>query len=466
MHCPTGVRMLDDARPDRSTWRRSPDSVPTTSSFLHEHGALPVNHFSRHLARVGLVAAFCWCAFSVPACLAQDIPEPSEDISIGKRYIIHSTTLGEDRQVFVHLPKGYARGDRRYPVIYVLDGESHFALASSVVDFLSTNNRVPAMIVVSIPNTHRDRDLTPPGSDPERKNGPGRSRPVTTEGAENFLTFLADELRPWVDSHLRTEDFRILSGHSLGGIFSWYTLVSRPDAFQAHITISPSLHLDQGRWAAPSTTDAARKLAHMSGRHFMYLTWGNHEPKLAPKVQELVSWLQVNPPTALQWTHRYYPDETHGTNPHPSLYDGLEWLFADWRMPGQEGYWRAPPPAGQDFSLAQVQAHYAALSEKYGYAVTPSSESMQRVAYHLLARKQYDEAIALLERNERNHPDDFGSSSALADAFEHAGRWSEAANAYERALELAVEEGPPYTDQADRFRAAAGKNRDMARRRP
>lgn len=420
----------------------------------------------RHPARVFLTAAFCWFAFGAPPCLAQGSLESSTDISIGKSYVVHSATLGEDRQIFVHLPRGYERSDRRYPVIYVLDAESHFALASSVADFLAANNRIPEMIVVSIPNTHRNRDLTPESSDPEEKTGHGQSQGEITGGADDFLKFLADELTPWVDSRLRTENFRILVGHSLGGLFSWHTLVNHPDAFQAHITVSPALQWDHGRLASPSQTEAARKLAQMVGRHFMYLTWGDNEPKIAPRVQELVSWLQVNPPTALQWTHRYYPGETHRTNPHPSLYDGLEWLFAGWRMPGQEGYWRAPPQRGQDFTLAQVRAHYAALSEKYGYAIRPSSESIQRVAYYLLAHKQYDDAITLLKQNERNYSDEFDSSSALGSAFENAGRWNEAAEAYERALKLAIAEGPPYTDDADRFRIAVAKNREMASKKP
>lgn len=418
-----------------------------------------------HLASLILIAALCWFALAAPPCMAQDGLGSPTDISIGKSYLMHSATLGEDRRVFVHLPKGYERSERRYPVIYVLDAESHFALASSAVDFLAANNRIPEMIVVSIPNTHRVRDLTPASSDPDEKTGHGQSQDRITGGAGNFLKFLADELTPWIDSRLRTENFRILAGHSLGGLFSWYTLLNRPAAFQAHITISPSLHWDQGRLASPSKTDAAQKLARMAGRHFMYLTWGDNEPKIAPKAQELVSWLQMNPPPALQWAHRYYPDQTHGTNPHPSLYDGLEWLFADWRMTGQEGYWRVSAQAGQDFTMAQVQAHYAALSEKYGYAVTPSSESVQRVAYHLLAHKRYDDAITLLKRNERNYPDESGSSSALGDAFENAGRWSEAAEAYERALKSAIEDGLPYTDQADRFRMAAARNREMANRK-
>ena len=436
--------------------------------FIHAHGTQQMSRPFRHCARIAVVVAACWFALHAPLALAQaqDIPEAAGDIPIGKRYVVHSATLGEDRQVLVHLPKAYERTQRRYPVLYVLDGESHFALASSMADFLADNHRIPELIVVSIPNTRRDRDLSPPSSAPAPKTGGGRSQPDASGGAERFLSFLADELRPWVDSHLRTEDFRILSGHSLGGIFSWYTLVNRPDAFQAHITISPSLHLDQGRLASPSTTDAAQKLARMSGRHFMYLSWGNHEPKLAPKVQELVSWLQVNPPPALQWTHHYYPDETHNSNPHPSLYDGLEWLFSGWRMPGQEGYWRAPPQPGQDFTLHEVQAHYAALSDKYGYTVAPSSESIQRVAYYRMSHRQHDEAIALLTQNERDYPEDFGSSAALGDALENAGRWNDAADAYERALTLAIEDGPPYTDQADRFRRAAVRNRDMAKRRP
>ena len=43
-------------------------------------------------------------------------------------------------------------------------------------------------------------------------------RRPTAGGADEFLRFLSDELIPWVEGQYRTASFRVLVGHSLGGL--------------------------------------------------------------------------------------------------------------------------------------------------------------------------------------------------------------------------------------------------------
>ena len=48
-------------------------------------------------------------------------------VSFGESYRIHSSQVNEDREYKIYLPDSYkwAR-DKRYPVLYLLDGDSHF----------------------------------------------------------------------------------------------------------------------------------------------------------------------------------------------------------------------------------------------------------------------------------------------------------------------------------------------------
>ena len=107
-----------------------------------------------------------------------------------------SRVLGEERTLFISKPGGYEDGADRYPVLYLLDGETHFRFASGIVEFLGANDRIPKMLVVAIASgnpAQRTRDLTPPSSaEIDNRFAPGNG------GADAFLSFLAGELIPFV----------------------------------------------------------------------------------------------------------------------------------------------------------------------------------------------------------------------------------------------------------------------------
>ena len=183
----------------------------------------------------------CVIGFTPRAALAQDA-EPF--LSLGETRELHSAVLGERREIIVGLPAGYEGGDETYPVVYLLDGPSHFHHTTGTARFLARNGRMPEVIVVAIPNTDRTRDLSPPiHSDAS----PARS---SAGGADSFLEFISAELRPFVDEHYRTRPYAILIGHSLGGLFANHALVHRPEVFDAYISISPSLWWDEQRLVA------------------------------------------------------------------------------------------------------------------------------------------------------------------------------------------------------------------------
>ena len=75
-------------------------------------------------------------------------------VSIGESHRIQSNQVNEEREYKVHLP------DRHYPVLYVLDGDSHFLRSAASVEFLSAQGEIPEMIVVAVGSTLRIRDFT------------------------------------------------------------------------------------------------------------------------------------------------------------------------------------------------------------------------------------------------------------------------------------------------------------------
>lgn len=249
-------------------------------------------------------------------------PALASQTTIGTSARIWSKTLKERRRILVYLPDDYRDRSRRFPVLYLLDAENQFHHSTGIVQFLAAQRRIPELIVIGITNTDRDRDLTPPTSTvKDLEDNP------TAGGGDRFLTFLVEELAPWVESHYRTSPFRILVGHSYGGLLNIYALTTRPKDFQANIVISPAVGWDNRHYL-----DAAEQsLAALPGPHFLFIGCGDQEHGIARNSEVLASWIEAHPVAGLTFVFKEYPGEVHGTTPHRTLYDGLEALYAPWR---------------------------------------------------------------------------------------------------------------------------------------
>src|SRR4051812_147610 len=83
-------------------------------------------------------------------------------IVIGQTHGIHSAVLNEERSYRVYLPDSYAWAkNRRYPVLYVLDGESEFLHTAVSAGFLAAHGEIPELVVVGVDSTVRVRDYSP-----------------------------------------------------------------------------------------------------------------------------------------------------------------------------------------------------------------------------------------------------------------------------------------------------------------
>ncbi len=250
-------------------------------------------------------------------------PKPSNEkaYAIGKTIEIKSEILSETRSIIVSLPRGYATGQQRYPVLYVLDGRNNFLHTTATARFLAGNRRIPDLIVVAVKNTRRTRDLTPK-SEFEKDI----ERFPTHGGADNFNKFLQKELVPFINQKYRTTKYRSLIGHSFGGLFIFHLLQNDPDAFDSYLAISPSLWWnDQG--LVKSMTDKLESFPKQSCRVFM--TLGNEKGKMIESIEKMQKILKDNAPENLKWKFQLLDDETHGSVPLRSTYRGLPFLLKD-----------------------------------------------------------------------------------------------------------------------------------------
>lgn len=252
------------------------------------------------------------------------------------RSAVHDVSAGETTyKLYVSTPPGYSsaqNADRRYPVIYLNDGELFF-LAAAGEPLLSYYNRVlEETIVVAIsyavgedPLASRQRDLTP-AVDASFANPTG--------GAADYLAMIKGTAIPLIESAYRTDpERRTLAGHSLGGTFGAYVLLTEPGLFRNYIIVSPAL------WFAGHAADgqeAAYAKAHDDLPARVYLAVGDLEgPKGGLKAVDMVS---DEIAFAAKLKSRHYKslvlrDETldggvnHATSFPIAYLRALEWLF-------------------------------------------------------------------------------------------------------------------------------------------
>jgi predicted alpha/beta superfamily hydrolase len=234
------------------------------------------------------------------------------------RDTLFSSALNEKRPLTIYLPEGYEKEKIHYPVIYILDADTRCPHGVPTIGFLSSSELMPKAIVIGIPNVDRERDFLP-----------GRiQKPPTGDGADNFLRFISEELFPYIDSRYRSENFRVLIGHSFGGVFAMHTLLSRPDAFDAFIIIDPSLWYDSEKLISLA---AEFFTTHPSFPKSLYISGNKGDEWHNMRNDAIDSVLHASAPVDLRWKTMAYENENHGSVTFKTIYDGLKFVFNDYR---------------------------------------------------------------------------------------------------------------------------------------
>jgi uncharacterized protein len=335
-------------------------------------------------------------------------------INIGQQFNLHSAVLKEDRPYLVYVPDSYHDTNlapKKYPVLYLLDGDAHFHSASGVIQFMSAgingNITIPELILVAIPNTDRTRDLTPTQT---TRDYSGKASPnFDSSGVgSNFLRFLSQELLPHIEATYRTEPYRILVGHSLGGLLAMQAFLQRPQIFQAHLAIDPSLWWDD-QILLKNAKALLQKTNDLRGAVFLSLANNppikDFDPKIgAQPSREMADLLQAHNSHQFRSRMQYFETEDHGSVPLLSLYHGLKFIFDGYR----------PPANLMDNPLAVAQ-HFTKISERLGYRVLPPENYVQAMSwFQLTYEKATNVAVEFLKLNATNYPDSPTASKRLA----------------------------------------------------
>jgi predicted alpha/beta superfamily hydrolase len=224
---------------------------------------------------------------------------------------------GQQYALWVGLPDSYTKdASRRYPVLYVLDGQLLFPLISSIHRGMWLGKDLPELIIVGVDSTRLDiwgalrfvnlaptRSLTREAELAKLLNG------LHTGEGSAFLRVLTEEVLPEVEQRYRVSDDRTLLGHSLGGLFGASTLFQAPNTFRRMILGSPAFYWDDTViFRIEEQFAAARKPLHT---HLFMAAGGSEPAPMIENVQRFVSIVNNRRYDGLSLDSRVFDDETH-----------------------------------------------------------------------------------------------------------------------------------------------------------
>lgn len=342
-----------------------------------------------------------------------------QDYSIGKFDTLHSSILNEDRRILVHIPDNGLEKNVKYPVMYLLDGDAHFTKTIGILDHLSTtagNELCPQMIVVAIFHPNRERDLIPLKG--------------TDQSKDKFPAFLEKELLPYIEGHYPVQPYRVLAGHSLGGLRVINTLVYQPNLFNSYLALDPSLgHFlsNQKSWFENAQEDLYKNALK---NKTLYLAMGMTMPQgmdtaLIAKdysgnarhmrsIMLFAKTIEKNS-NGLEFKWKYYPLESHQSVVFPGTYDGLIANF-DW-FKNEKLYDIFKPEVNAEASVKIITDYYEFLSTKMGYTQLPPERGTSELIDYLFFKRWFDKALAFAELNYKNHPNSTRTKNQLQTAL-------------------------------------------------
>ena len=399
-----------------------------------------------------IVVFLLLCTNGIQAQTPQTQPN---QVVIGSIETVPSKILNEQRRILVYVPPSASSQiytKQHYPVVYLLDGDAvHFSSVVGMIRRLNSSYNCPEMIVVGILNIDRGKDFTPThmnsfqfidlvDSISGKKSG----------GGENFASFLEKELIPHVDSLYPTAPYRMLFGHSLGGLAVINILTHHSYLFRSYVAIDPAMGWDNQKLLKEAKVVLANN--SYSGISLFLgipntMKAGMDTIKVKKDISksteqirsvfELRDYFISNRQNQLRFAYKYYENDNHTSVPLITEYDALRFIFDCYQF---------------DFfsdDYMNLESLYENISKHFGYKVKPPEGMVNFLGNTFLTLKHFDQAIYLFKLNIANYPENYNVYNSIGDYYSAKGDKMNAIGSYKKAL--SIKEVPAVRQKLDKL---------------
>lgn len=386
------------------------------------------------------------------ALMDTNIKATSKEISMNYNQAftdsLYSKILSEERSYQVSLPVTYNDDrfyKRKYPVVFLLDGEKHFDYTKELLKQMSIGNRgnyqIPEMILVGINNPKppqkkeasksslrkyqfnpsRMRDMTPSQS-LKRINGKKSPHFKVSGGGQAFLQFVEQELIPKIENEYRADSYRTLIGHSLGGLAALSQFSNQgPKVFQSYIVLDPSIW-----WDDYLIESELSKRTDLKGDLYIAAASNKHLKEFTNRLKMLAEIISQKNSKDLRADFKLFEKEDHGSLPIQGIYYGLLHNFSGYKL---------DEPWVKYYTAKEISEHYQAFNLLHNSKLKAPEEFVNKLGYRMLAKKP-TEAIELFKLNTENYPESFDAHDSLGEAFRVIGNEKSAKESLAKAESL------------------------------
>jgi len=338
-----------------------------------------------------------------------------------RQYTLHSTALGRDMIVKVRFPDDYEKSDKKYPVLYLLDGDPFFAAATDIVHYLEWGNLMPQVIIVSPAygfvhlaenggTDFRTQDFSLVPNDAVKEAHP-----------ERFYHFLTDELIPFADKKFRTDPGdRCLWGFSASGSMGLFTLFQDGQPFNRIILL-------EGNYQPVVDFEKNYHNTHSDLPVKLFIGYGIQ----SPECRQVIDSLQKRSYKKLTLYSVQLKNVPHLSIPGEGFTLGLKTVYNK-LLP-----FEILLPIYAEKGIAATVEKYQSMvngPEKDNYNWDRSQ--LDQLGWAITERGNTDDAINIAKMNALMHPDDDEVYCTLGWAYQNKGDKQTSLDYFEKALKL------------------------------
>ncbi|MWB93642.1 alpha/beta hydrolase [Flavobacterium sp. GA093] len=335
---------------------------------------------------------------------------------------IQSEKLGEERRITIGLPASYeANPNKKYPVLYLLDGDYLFDPFLGAVNYGTYWDDLPEMIIIGIhqnKNDEREDDSTYDAIDG-----------VPFEKGAKFFEFIGAELVPHIEKKYRTAPFRIIAGHDVTAGFINFFLCKDNPLFNAYIAFSPVL---------PTKMEVRipEKLAAVKEPFFYYLSVADGDiKKIKEPIEKLDSNIKIANNPLVSYKYDLFKNTTHYTQVLHAIPSALYQIFESYRPINSEEY-NNKIVVLQSGYADYLENKYATMSKNLGFDVPFRMSDFKVIENLILKNKAYDELGKMAEIANVTYPKAMLGEYEIGLMYEKMGDPKRASKKYQNASQM------------------------------
>lgn len=366
--------------------------------------------------------------------------QESGPFTTGFEEAIPSKILEQKRSVLIHIPASNGgnkiKDKGRYPVIYLLDGSDNFNSVVSIIEHMEESSLCPPTIVIGIVQADRLSELTT-GTDKDFPNAVG--------SGEKFMSFIENELIPYIDATYPTTTYRTFIGHSVGGLTVVNTLLHNPNLFNSYVSLDGALWwrnqkvVEEAKTILPTHKYKGKKIfvamANRLERGVDMLSVQKDTSSSTALIRSNLNFIKEltkNKRNELGFKYKFYEDDNHSSVRLIGEYDALRFIYDFYKLKIYDSQLGNPA-----FNLeALLVAHYKNVSEQMGYTIKPDETQVNNLGYQMLQAKQFKKSEALFKLNVVNNPGSANCYDSLGDFYLGTGVKAKAIECFKKALTL------------------------------